>query len=85
MTAKSDLLQVLQNASLSKTAMLTDALAIARQHHMGVEYLTKFCFQIGGEEMEKPDSVEMAVSRLVDCTFSGLHHHDQEESTTCSD
>ena len=45
----------------------------------------KFCFQIRSEEMEKRDPVEMAVSRLVDGTFSGLHPHDQEESTTCSD
>ena len=54
LTAKSDLLRLLQNASLSKAAMLTHALAIARQHHMGVEFLTKCCFQIRGVEMEKP-------------------------------
>ena len=80
MTAKSELLQVLQDSSLSKTAMCSDAHAIARAHKMSTDYICKCHSQAFGEVMKKPESVEAAVRILVDRAFSGLHNEGLEES-----
>ena len=79
MTAKSELLQVLQDSSLSKTTMCSDAHAIARAHKMSMDYICKCHSQAFGEVMKKPESVEAAVRILVDRAFSGLHNEGLEE------
>ena len=80
MPAKSALLEVLRDSSLSKDEMSTEALKCARLHNMSRARIEKILMDLHGDlspYWTTDGTVKGAVSVLVECAFNDKKSHDE--------